>query len=989
LSPEIAGQSDVLDTVGSIFAQYVGASDAGGRRGGGSRRHARSDEDDEEDAGDRRVGRDDQSRSLVGSLTGEEIRRLGRLWRDMRAGQDGHAPGSPDDSASKQALLDREAARAKSHRSGDIHDRARFLELQLVRAREETASLQGSYRDSITKLKECMAVLEEKDAALKDAVAGQDAAASRLAAVDAQREALYNKSLANLHEYERDSAAKQAAINEAERSAEELRVRLQAVTIDLDRARQRAMALEADAASASHQEAAAATELERMRADAEAMASEATSAAQMRALVRHLRADNARLVRLLASTKEYSSFATETFPQDDAEDSGRLRSSYLAPAAAPGHPLDDGLYGGPTARDGSAEREEVARMRRHYAQEADHDQRRGLPVPASSAAAAFGKPASRRGRSASRSRAVRSGSARGQQQQAASRRSVGGGGGGGGGAVSRRHRSGSVGPAAAGASSSSSSSAMLHRGMGAGSELGVGPSVSELAAAEGLHWVPSDAMRVVALFRRRYLASLPADEVRDFMRDLNRAWKDRQARTSKLLKAKYSTTISELKRALQQRQPYREVLQASTISRLHTELTAVRYAVDGVLEPGPSVYRRSRRSASHGPRGAPIEDQHGATYSDLVMAGGGGSATAGGGGHSGGAAAGGDYGWAPQWSWHFPGATGGALGHSTADGWTPAREHAALMERALATVDALSRQVAELEEEKEEQRQRISRLRARGGEPVTEEEEEAEAEAADHARRAARLAVARARLTSHTRAVTWFGGQIVRMADGLGEEVDSLTSALRQTADAGGGRSAGPSGEVGIDGSAVRRLATEVDKAVASYRAQCRRAFETGLEAGADEDRYGGILGRAAGPAEAEDEAVVEAAAVAASQSRSRSASPDRQAAAPSRAGRVGGSASMAAASAVYAGASASRAPTRRQAAPGRTVRANPSAASSRDSSRSRGAQRREPVRASPNALPPSGSLAASGRGEMASTRDIWGGAATAASSMPPPPPQW
>ncbi len=877
---DYAGKSDVLDTVGRIFSEYVGpggAASRGGHRGDADPRGPESSRHDDES-------------SMLAEMSGDDIRRLGRLWRDMRSGHDAGSPsGSPEAAkARKAAILASEAARKGSPEGRDARDHARFLELQLVRARDEAGSLKASYRDVLTRLSECMRVLKAKAEEQQRTSAELDKAKARAAAVEAERESLYQRSLANLREYERDSAEKQRQLNAAQSEAEGLRVRMEATMVDMERVRARAAAVEASAASASQTEADALTELERVRADAEALASEATSASQLRSMVRHLRADNARLIRLLASTPQFERFAAEAFPEDARTASGRHRSTYLAPAPRPGQEADGGLYGGPTrpigargdagaagdAGDDVADWAEVQRMAKHYAEEVAADRRKAGPVVSSAGSAAAAAMSNSR-RSASRP----------------------------GGRAARRR---------------SSSNAATRRGPKTSG--GLAPSAAELASAEGLHWVPADAVSLTAEFRSRFLAHVPAEEVRVFLRGLNSAWKARSRKALKLQSQKHSRIVAELRRHVQQRQPYREVLQASAISRLHTELTAVRYAADGVLEPGPAAYRRAKRAISAQRGGGAAAGAGGAAGprpgSMLALAGGGGGGGGAGAGGGGGGGPG-EYGWAPQWSWNFPAASGGALGHNTATGWTPAREHAALMEQALATVDGLSRRVAELEEENAEASGRIHRLRRRkrrrrgvkraatGGRGAAgagvagrgrrpdrqtggvedddndddddgdDDDDDLDDEAAElEALRAARLAVARARLTAHTRAVTWLGGHIVRMADSLGDEVSAVTAELRRVSDGGGASGAGGGGgvgEVGVDARAVRQLAAEADKAVTSYRARCRRAFETGLEAGSDEQRYGGILGpvsrdggRGAEAQDADAEAVETVAAAAA-----------------------------------------------------------------------------------------------------------------------------
>jgi hypothetical protein len=801
--------SGVLDTVGAIFAQY-----AGGARGrSGSRSPVRSS----------KTGAHDKDHSsapdLVASLGESEIRRLGRLWRDMKAGYDDppDSPGTAQMRAQKTAILRQEAERHSS-KERDLQDKHRFMELQLSRLREEADGLREALRDKTTKLSESLAVLEERATSQEEAIQQSVAMRSELEEVKRKRDQLYQRAVANLRDYEADSAAKQRAIEAGEQRVAELTVQLEAAKSDLEKQRSRNDLLEAEAARSSKQEAAAVAEVERIRADAQSLTSQASSAGQLRAYVRHLRADNARLIRLLATTKEYQTFVATTFARDGEEATGRLRSSYLAATGVPGTEGEDGLYGGTTlkfqdgmlddADDGgeAAYWAEMPRLEQHYEVEIRQD--------------LSGQPASSR-----RGKKARS-SAQASKQQPTM-------------------------------------------------------TASEMAASEGLHWIPADAMKLTVAFRKKYLRHLPPQAVREFLYELNSAWRARMAKSAKLLKNRYSKTIAELRRTVQQKQPFREVLQASTISRLHTQLVEVRRSMDG---PSPAVYRRSM-SSGRAPlhredsptkhmspsRNAAVEavSPHKLVAAVSGMA----KASASMMSSSKGGADADHYGWAAEWSLEYPASTGGAIGHNAA-GWSRAKEHHQLVLKALQAVEHLSQKLAAAEHSVFERDQRIERLRSarararqHAGAEDGWDDDVSEVEAEEESRAAARQAVASARLNAHTRAITWLGSQVVRMADAMGDEVESLTSGLRHAVDSGGSSSA-LIDDVPIDGVAIRRLAGDIDRAIGSYRSNCRRAFEAGLEAGTTEDSYAAILGAIVSKAPLEDEAVVEVAL------RSRSASP-------------------------------------------------------------------------------------------------------------------
>ena len=154
--------------------------------------------------------------------------------------------------------------------------------------------------------------------------------------------------------------------------------------------------------------------------------------------------------------------------------------------------------------------------------------------------------------------------------------------------------------------------------LGEGGGGGEGDSGARLdTALEVASWIPADAAALCAAFRQRYLLHVDVEDVRAFLVGLQIAW---SARCEELVAGSRVALLKkckEYRRALAQRMPYREVMQASTIVRINQELVTMRHrqGVTGGI-PNPAI---------------PIRDheEHGVAFGRTV---GGGSGGAGGGG---------------------------------------------------------------------------------------------------------------------------------------------------------------------------------------------------------------------------------------------------------------------------------------------------------------------------------------------------------------------
>jgi hypothetical protein len=578
--------------------------------------------------------------------------------------------------------------------------------------------------------------------------------------------------------------------------------------------------------AAARRDAAAAAETETAR---EAMA-------MLRSQIQHLKLDNARLVRLLSSSKEYKAFVAASFTPSDAGaggaadgfGDGRLRSSFLAPVPRNGQAE---FLGGPAAGTGAGGAAGGAggaaggrSGQQHSSSGSRSPVRSSQPPPSASSTALV---------------PVGGGAApMGWSDVAAYEREYaeelglleGGSDDGTGGA----RRGGKLVPGPGGWSS------------GAGE-----PD----ARGEADLWVPTEVLRASVAFRRKHLLHLPAGVVREFLRKLNLAWRRRLHRQLARLKAKHDKELGEWKRRADQRQPYREVLQASTIHRLHRRLVEEKFgpvlassSSSSAVLPGrgladveaeasallgltsePSAasarsasasYMRPRESSAKGTKARPPPPPPAAASSSSSSPGRSRSAarakasasasSSGNAGIGGAAEEDGGYGWDPAWTRDFPAAADGGGGHNAArTGWSTAKEHALLLERALETIDALRRELAVVK-------------RRQGGGQGGGAEEGALALAASQASSGARR-------EGHAQGVAWLGRKLVRMADAMGEEVRRRCLALRRAAE----------GE--LTASQILALIAALEGEVIAYRSAARAVFEQGLEAGADPETYQSI----------------------------------------------------------------------------------------------------------------------------------------------------
>ena len=738
LASEIAGRSDVLDTIAEVFSRYV-SPDRRSSSASPSRAHS--------------------ARSRTPSPSPR--------WR--RA--------SPDSEPVHSAPRRKESGgglRGQSQFHGapaDVFDRVRYLEIRSREAEQAYHREHAAFEDAHTKLRETLSVLEEKAVRQQELAEENESLKERLQHCELDRDA-YSRRLQHLtvdherHDQEKDRllanqrdrlAAAETRIVELERDREHWR--------DADRSKA------TNATRLQRELAEAREETDRLRQQLDAISADAQAETMLRAQVRHLRIDNARLVKLLASTAEYRDFVASTFAKDPNARGGCLASSYLPRVPEPDSALaPDFLGGGDVEEKGEASARwgDIEGYEREYATEMQHD------------------------------------------------------------------------------------------------DTDLNPR------KESQRWVPTPSLRAAIQARQEGgpLEAVSTTRVRDLLRRMHGMWRRRFVRQIQLVKEKMRRQITETERSCRQRTPYREILQASTIARLQAELDNVRRASEGrmvavggskkasrsnspllrLLAGDRHVQGKKRRSSIGGTSLRPRRKQprsgsnskrrrrasiHGwattemttkkekkkkAEEEDVDV-----DKKAGMGPSKWGDDDGDDafprkgYGWAPQWAWRFPAAANGGGGH--AKPWKPAREHAQLMDRSLATVESLAKDVERLQRERDGLAEALHEAFAEKIVPFA---------AANAARKAALL-----------RGITWLGQKMLVAMDNAEHAIRSHGTVLRTSAssvDASGGPSETSSSErpamhAGMSYAAVDSQVAAMEREVSSLRLACRAAFERGLEA--------------------------------------------------------------------------------------------------------------------------------------------------------------
>lgn len=96
--------------------------------------------------------------------------------------------------------------------------------------------------------------------------------------------------------------------------------------------------------------------------------------------------------------------------------------------------------------------------------------------------------------------------------------------------------------------------------------------VQEALLDEKEVWVPQDAHKFVADFRRKYKGELTDALLEKLLFELNKIWSRREQQRIQRIQSQCSHEIMKLKRKLSQSAPFNEVQAKQTINRLKGEL---------------------------------------------------------------------------------------------------------------------------------------------------------------------------------------------------------------------------------------------------------------------------------------------------------------------------------------------------------------------------------------------------------------------------------
>ena len=408
--------------------------------------------------------------------------------------------------------------------------------------------------------------LEERTGTLEALKASLAALEGDKAALQADRDALVARNLAALNAAEGARGARDAELEGARSAAEAAIGALREAQGEVGALRSHVRALEEEGRVRGEQESELLGLLAAAQGEAALARAEYGDKLLLTTQVAHLQLDNGRLLALLRSTREYAAVAGKISPgaraagvraaggdEDRAADAasgapgGYLRSTYVGSAFPRSLPNSECYLGG------------VPSGARLPAAAGGATQHRGTGAAAAAAAAAAaslgpkwdalsGLEDAYGGYAASVGAGVEA--LRAERSAAAAAAAL----------------------AASAASAGASEGALLER------------------ALEMQRWIPSDAAALCSAFRQRYLNHVDVEDVRAFLVGLNIAWAARGEEEVTAARAALLKKCKEYRRALAQRLPYREVMQASTIVRINQELVTLRHkqGLSGGV-PNPAV----------------------------------------------------------------------------------------------------------------------------------------------------------------------------------------------------------------------------------------------------------------------------------------------------------------------------------------------------------------------------------------------------------------
>ena len=135
---------------------------------------------------------------------------------------------------------------------------------------------------------------------------------------------------------------------------------------------------------------------------------------------------------------------------------------------------------------------------------------------------------------------------------------------------------------------------------------------------EEKNWLPTDTMRLALDFKQRHSPSISMAMMTEFLQQLNEIFRLREKRHVARARKRWQIQVQDLKRKLQQRVPYAEVVQKDKINKLRKDLSAARSQV--TVTPGSigSGGLSTRLSGDGALRAFGAEDQKHLLESTLV-----------------------------------------------------------------------------------------------------------------------------------------------------------------------------------------------------------------------------------------------------------------------------------------------------------------------------------------------------------------------------------
>ena len=99
------------------------------------------------------------------------------------------------------------------------------------------------------------------------------------------------------------------------------------------------------------------------------------------------------------------------------------------------------------------------------------------------------------------------------------------------------------------------------------------------AGEEMEDWIPEEAFKVGHDFRNRCAGQVSKSLMNQFLRDINKVWKNREDKQIARIKAECNREVQFLRRQVQFKKPYNKVMHQTDVKRLQGELKSTKAAL--------------------------------------------------------------------------------------------------------------------------------------------------------------------------------------------------------------------------------------------------------------------------------------------------------------------------------------------------------------------------------------------------------------------------